>query len=294
MCRPMLLAGSNPAAGRGIRRLPPHTIRLQPMSAAPRFFCSEALLPGTTISLSAGATRHVQVLRLQPGDSITLFGGAAQRERQTATETASDGRSPRGEFEATIAEIGRRVVRVVVGRHHLVERELARPLHLAIGMPANERMDWLVEKATELGVTVIQPLMTERSVVRLDNERALKKTAHWNSIAISACEQCGRNQVPEVRSVASLTGWARQLGNMGPSAGARLLLSLQPGAQLLRELLTQQFIRTGAITVLSGPEGGLSAAEEQLAVRHGFQPVTLGPRVLRAETAALVALTLLA
>lgn len=262
------------------------------MAARPRFFCPVPLLPGTTISLSASATRHVQVLRLQPGDSITLFGGAAYGDPGVPDHAGGGGRA--GEFEATITEMGRRDVRVMVGQHTMVEREPARELHLAIGMPANERMDWLVEKATELGVAVIQPLMTERSVMRLDDERARKKTTHWTSIAIAACEQCGRNRVPVVRAVAALSLWSRQLGGAGASGTARFVLSLRPGARPLRQALMDQPAAAHHVTVLSGPEGGLSAAEEDLALQQGFEPVSLGTRVLRSETAALVALTLLA
>jgi 16S rRNA (uracil1498-N3)-methyltransferase len=134
--------------------------------------------------------------------------------------------------------------------------------------------------------------MTERSVVRLDEERARKKTAHWSSIAISACEQCGRNRVPEIRDVTTLASWSRQWGTVGAGA-LRLVLSLRQDARPLQQI-TSQVPGAGLITVLSGPEGGLSAAEEELAVQQGFAPVTLGPRVLRAETAALAALTLLA
>ena len=259
------------------------------MPSAPRFFCSEPLLSGTTIGLSAGAARHVQVLRLQPGDHITLFGGHALGEHGLAGSVPMG--SQGGEFEATIADMGRRDVQVVVGRHHAVERETARELHLAIGMPANERMDWLVEKATELGVAAIQPLMTERSVVRLDEERARKKTAHWSSIAVAACEQCGRNRVPALHTVMALSAWSRQLGGIGAT---RFVLSLRPGARPLREAMTDPRLATGPVTFLSGPEGGLSAGEEDLALQQGFEPVSLGARVLRSETAALVALTLLA
>ena len=261
------------------------------MAAVPRFFCSEPLLSGTTINLSAGATRHVQVLRLQPGDSIILFGGYVSDERANQPATHSE---TQGEFQATVVEIGRRDVRVLIGRHDLVNRESPRELHLAIGMPANDRMDWLVEKATELGVAVIHPLMTERSVVRLDQERARKKTAHWNSIAISACEQCGRNTVPDVRDVSTFASWSRQLGDTPVGAEAtRIILTFRQGALPLQELIAGQLVGGGPITVLSGPEGGLSAAEEDLALQQGFRPATLGPRILRAETAALAALTLL-
>ena len=117
----------------------------------PRFYCPAPLATGTELDLPAGAARHVQVLRLQPGDSITLFNGTAG-----------------GEFDATITRMGRSDVGVRIGAHHAVEREPLRAMHLAVGMPANDRMDWLVEKATELGVASIQPLMTERSVLRAE------------------------------------------------------------------------------------------------------------------------------
>lgn len=147
------------------------------MAQGPRFYCPAPLRVGARFDLPESAARHAQVLRLQPGSPITLFGGDAK---------TLDG----GEFEATVTSMGRQSVQVLVGPHHAVERELSRRLVLAVGMPANERMDWLVEKATELGVGTIQPLMTERSVVRLDEQRARKRCAHWQSIAIAACEQC--------------------------------------------------------------------------------------------------------
>ena len=248
-----------------------------------RFFIDMPLQPGALLRLPDAAARHVQVLRLQPGGRITLYNGeghAGQAE---------------GAFDAVVERMGRSDVDVMVGDFTASARETSRAVHLAVGMPTNERMDWLVEKATELGVAVIQPLMTERSVVRLDEERARKKTAHWISIAVSACEQCGRNRVPELRDVATLTSWSRQLGSMDArSASLRLVLSLRHGARPLQELLAGQRVEAGPVTVLSGPEGGLSAAEEELALQQGFVPVTLGPRILRAETAALAALTLLA
>lgn len=144
----------------------------------------------------------MQVLRLQPGDSITLFNGSGD------PTAAWHGAAPSGgEFEATITHMGRSDVQVLVGAHHAVEREAHHAVHLAVGMPANERMDWLVEKATELGVASIQPLMTERSVLRLSGERAEKKVAHWQSVAIAACEQCGGNRVPLVKPVKTLQAW---------------------------------------------------------------------------------------
>lgn len=226
------------------------------------------LASGVLLELPAGAARHVQVLRLQPGTAITLFNGEG------------------GEFEATITRMGRSDVQVQVGAHTPVERETARVVHLALGVPANERMDWLVEKATELGVASIQPLLAERSVLKLKGERAEKKRAHWQGIAVAACEQCGRNRVPEVRESLALPDWVRTLG-----PGARFLLSLQDGTQPLQQALAA--VDPGPVTFLSGPEGGLTAAEEAAALACGFVPVTLGSRTLRAETAPLAALATL-
>ena len=251
----------------------------------PRFYCPTPLIPGTLLDLPAGAARHVQVLRLQPGDAITLFNGGPS--------WADDAPGLGGEFDATVTRMGRSDVQVQVGAHRAVERERARPVHLALGMPANDRMDWLVEKATELGVASIQPLMTERSVLKLTGERADKKVAHWQSVAVAACEQCGGNRVPRIHEVLSLSTWTRARAATLTAANApsdqSLLLSLRPAAQALRDA-----VRPGppnsAVTFLSGPEGGLSATEEHAALACGFVPVTLGPRVLRSETAALAAL----
>jgi 16S rRNA (uracil1498-N3)-methyltransferase len=164
-------------------------------------------------------------------------------------------------------------------------------VHIAVGMPANERMDWLVEKATELGVASIQPLITERSVLRLSGERAAKKTAHWQAVAIAACEQCGRNRVPVLHPVADLAQWLRALpASAVPSVTAKALLSLSEDTVPL----LQAFDRDLPVLLLVGPEGGLSPQEESSARTLGFQAVTLGPRVLRSETAPLAALAALA
>ncbi len=250
----------------------------------PRFYCPTPLASGDVLDLPAGAARHVQVLRLQPGDGITLFNGLA------------DAPQAGGEFEASVLRMGRSSVTVQVGAHNLVEREAARAVHLVVGMPANERMDWLVEKATELGVASLQPLMTERSVLRLSAERATKKTAHWQSIAIAACEQCGRNRVPLIHAVESFSTWLKTHRSR-PS----YLLSLRAGSVPLCNVLRDVSLDMSpgampgqAITFLSGPEGGLGEGEEQAALDAGFAAVSLGTRVLRAETAALAALTLMA
>ena len=219
----------------------------------------------------------MQVLRLQPGDGITLFHGG---------QGAAD---PGGEFDATVLRMGRSDVRVVVGAHHAIEREAARAVHLLAGITANERMDWLVEKATELGVASITPLVAERSVLKLKGERADKKIAHWRAVAAAACEQCGRNRVPVVHAAVDLSAWVRAQMQGTGAATQRLLLSLRAGTQPLHAAAAG----AGPVLFLSGPEGGLSAAEEDLALQHGFAPVTLGARVLRAETAPLAALAAL-
>jgi 16S rRNA (uracil1498-N3)-methyltransferase len=236
----------------------------------PRFFCPMPMTTGATLALPAGAARHVQVLRLQPGDAITLF----------------NGQEPGGEFEATVTHMGRSDVQVEIGAHHNTEREPVRQVHLAVGMPANDRMDWLVEKATELGVASIQPLISERSVLRLVGERADKKVAHWQSVAVAACEQCGGNRVPTVHPMQSLAGWLKALPTTEPTQ--RMLLSLAVGRTPLH---THTAVAPQTVCFLSGPEGGLSPTEEAAAIAAGFAPVSLGPRVLRSETAALVALT---
>jgi 16S rRNA (uracil1498-N3)-methyltransferase len=232
----------------------------------PRFYCPTPLATGLPLSLPSGAARHVQVLRLQPGDVITLFNGEG------------------GEFDATVTRMGRSDVEVAVGAHHAVEREAARPVHLLAGITANDRMDWLVEKATELGVASITPWVAERSVLKLKGERADKKLAHWQGVAVAAAEQCGRNRVPAVHPAVTLTEWLKTA-----PPGERWVLSLSAGTQPVAQMM-----RTDAVTVLSGPEGGLSPAEETAALAAGFKPVSLGPRVLRAETAPLALLAVCA
>ncbi len=214
---------------------------------------------------------------MQPGSALTLFNGGV-----------TGGGPVGGEFEATILRMGRSDVEVQVGGHHAVEREAALQVHVAIGMPANERMDWLVEKATELGAASIQPLVTERTVLRLTGERAERKQGHWQGIAVAACEQCGRNRVPVVAPVLGFAQWVR-------SAPDRQgwVLSLTDSSQPISMRIGTLAHALAPLTMLSGPEGGLTLEEEKLAIANGFAPVTLGRRVLRAETAALAALAAL-
>jgi 16S rRNA (uracil1498-N3)-methyltransferase len=240
----------------------------------PRFYCPLRLVDGQTLVLPDAAARHVQVLRLQPGHAIALFNGQG------------------GEWNATITRMGRSDVEVCVLEHQKTEREPARTVHLALGMPANERMDWLVEKAAELGVASVQPLHTAHSVLRLASDRATKKQAHWQSVAVAACEQCGGNRVPEVHAVTDLATWLRSLPPTDPALPElRCLLSLAEGTSAPGHLLQRAATRS-PVRFLSGPEGGLNPHEESLALAAGFVPVTLGPRTLRAETAALAALVI--
>ena len=209
---------------------------------------------------------------MQPGHSLTLFNGQG------------------GEFSAEVQHMGRSDVRVVVGEHRDVECESVMQVHLAVGMPANERMDWLVEKATELGVLRITPLMTERSVIRLTGERAEKKQAHWQAVAASASEQCGRNRVPLIDAPERLDAWlARQPTQTDVIHG---VLSLHASTQPLTAMQANAVQKSWVL--LNGPEGGLTDAEDAAARAKGFAAVSLGERVLRAETAALAALALLA
>jgi 16S rRNA (uracil1498-N3)-methyltransferase len=239
----------------------------------PRIHQPQALQTGLQLELTPEGARHVQVLRLQPGDGITLFGDPAG-----------------GEWDATVLKMGRNSVEVEIGAHHALEREPARAVHLAVGMPANERMDWLVEKATELGVASLQPLMTERSVLRLKAERADKKQAHWQAVAIAACEQCGGNRVPLIHPVRQLADWLRD--GAAPAGALRGVLSLAPGSRPLLQLAATD--PAAPLLLVHGPEGGLSPQEEQALLAQGYAPVTLGPRVLRAETAAIAALAAIA
>ncbi len=241
------------------------------------------LLMGAEGPLPAGAARHAMVRRVQPGDHLTLFDGSGS------------------DWDATVLAVTRRDVQVRVGSATAVRRELPTAVTLAAVMPANERMDVLVEKATELGVSQIQPLHSERSVLRLSGERAVRKQAHWQAVAQAACEQSGRAVVPQVAPVLALADWlARQHTgpctdpHPGPHTGphtrpykeARWLLSLGTGAQAPMDLPRPHH----ALYTLSGPEGGFTTDEEAAALAAGFVATDLGPRVLRAETAPLAVL----
>ena len=229
-----------------------------------------ALPEGSECPLPASAARHVQVLRLQPGQAITVFDGLG------------------GQYSACITRMGRSEVIVRLGAHQPIEREARRRVHLLTGLMASERMDWLIEKATELGAARITALLTRHCALRPSGAHAAKKHAHWQAIASAACEQSGRNRLPLIDLPRP---WDNDLPDDLPPA--RLLLSLSPQAPLLREHAAA--LPAGQpVCLLSGPEGGLSDEEQARAQAAGFAPVSLGPRTLRAETAPIAALALLA
>ena len=225
-------------------------------------------------ALPENAARHlIRVLRSNVGDALTLFDGSG------------------GEYAARIHSVRRDDVEVDVGEHDPVERESPLRLTLLQGVSRGERMDWVVQKATELGVTTIVPLLTARSVVHLPGVQAEKKVQHWRAIAIGACEQSGRNRVPQIAFPASLQhylGSVLQAGGPEAAAESRLLLSPLADTRLIDAPLNHQ-----TVSLLIGPEGGLAQDEQELAQLRGFMAVRLGPRVLRTETAALSALAVL-
>ena len=230
-----------------------------------RLHVAAPLVDGAEFSLPDGAARHVQVLRLQPGAALILFDGNG------------------AEWPAEVVKMTRNAVVVHVGTRQEVDRELPLNITLALGVPTNERMDAVVEKATELGVAAVQPLLCERSVLRLAGERADKRREHWQSVAIAACEQSGRNKVPVIEPIRPLGIWLASLGAAAAYETRWLLSTSETTLLHLR-------VHGRAVVALSGPEGGLSAAEESAARERGFEPVSLGPRVLRADTAPLALL----
>jgi len=226
----------------------------------PRFHLPVPLTVAATLNLPEAAAHHAaRVLRLRNGDAITLFNGQG------------------GEYAARITAIGKHDVTVAIERHDPVERESPLPVTLVQAVSSGERMDLTIQKAVELGVARIVPVESERCVVRLKGARAEKRVAHWQQVVISACEQCGRNRIPEVRMISPLDVW------LAAEVSDAFRWVLLPGANTaLRDLPRPQ----KPIELLVGPEGGLTDVEADAARRAGYQPVRLGPRVLRTETAA--------
>jgi 16S rRNA (uracil1498-N3)-methyltransferase len=228
----------------------------------PRIHCDLRLGPGAQFALAPEAAQHVaKALRLKAGDAITVF----------------DGRG--GEYEATIQRIDKERVDVKVGAWRDAEAESNLRIGLAQGLPEADKMDWIIQKSVELGVGWIQPLVCDRSVVRLSGERAARREAHWRRVAVAACEQSGRNRIPEVRPTLGFQSWIAV-----PGVGPRWMLV--PGSTPIASKSPPQ----GPFELLIGPEGGLSERESDLARSQGCEAVSLGPRVLRTETAPLAAL----
>ncbi|MEZ5615701.1 MAG: 16S rRNA (uracil(1498)-N(3))-methyltransferase [Rhodocyclaceae bacterium] len=233
----------------------------------PRFFCPQPLASHGLAELPPDAAHHaLRVLRLAVGDAVTLFNGEG------------------GEYPGRIAEAGR-AVRVRLDERCDIERESPLEVSLAQALPSGDRMDFVVQKAVELGVARIQPLLATRCVVRLSGERAVRRTAHWRQVAVSACEQCGRDRIPEIAPILDLRQWLGRLPQ--DNEIIRLLLSPQ-GGRRLRELAGCR-----RVLLLVGPEGGFAEEEAAAARAAGFAACALGPRILRTETAGPAALAAL-
>ena len=234
----------------------------------PRFYCPQPLTVGASVELPDTVAHHLHVVRLQPGAALTLFNGEG------------------GQYRATVVETGKRRATASIDAFEAVEVEAPYSVTLAQGLPEGSKMDWIVEKAVELGVAAIQPLAAQRSVVRLSGERAEKRQAHWQGVIVSASEQCGRNRLAALQPLADVGPWLA-----APSASVRILLSPRATESLAG------WARANApqpVTLLIGPEGGLSPQEEDAAIAAGALSLSMGPRVLRTETAGLAALALLA
>ena len=232
-----------------------------------RVYTDQQLAIGDEIALDTGASRHLTtVLRLKSGDNVILFNGQG------------------GEFLAILNECNAKKVLVTVTDFDNISRESPLNIHLGIGLSRGDRMDWVIQKATEAGVTAITPLYTERTEVKLKGERAEKKMRHWQQVTVSACEQCGRNQLPTLNSPIALSDWLNNI-----DADKKLVLHHRSQTSI-RNLNDDDISSTA---LLIGPEGGLSHQEIAQAEDKNFIPLTLGPRVLRTETAPIIAIGLL-
>lgn len=234
----------------------------------PRFYCPQPLIPGSVVDLPEAVAHHLHVVRQQSGDELVLFNGEG------------------GQVRARLAEIGKRRASAEVIALEAVDVELPFRVTLAQGLPEGSKMDWIVEKAVELGAAGIIPLAAQRSVVRLSGDRADKRLAHWQGVVVSASEQCGRNRLADVAPVQDANRWLA-----APASGTRILLSPRADASLA------QWVRATPpqdVTLLVGPEGGFTDQEEETARAAGALALSMGPRVLRTETAGLAALAILA
>jgi len=235
---------------------------------AHRLYVPDQLTPGSELELDDERFRYAgRVLRMRVGDELVLFNGTG------------------GEFTAVITEVSRRAIVLNIGAHR--ERDVESPLRINLvqGVSRGERMDLVVQKATELGVQRITPVLTERSVVRLQGDKSERRREHWEKVAQSACEQCGRNIVPLIDEPQPFASW---LASAGASDLQRAVL--RPGVE---QTLASLNCTNKQWQLLIGPEGGLAQAELEHATEAGFAPYALGPRVLRTETAAIAALVIL-
>jgi len=233
-----------------------------PPSSVPRFFAPGQFSLGAEIDLPERAARHCAVLRLRRGAAVVLFNGEG------------------GEFSAELTGISRGAARAYLISRQAPERESPLAIALAQCLSSGDRMDATLQKSTELGVSKIVPIASERSIVKLSSDRADKRVAHWRNVVIAACEQCGRNHIPEVAAIIGFDGFLGQAA----TDGLRLLLAPDANRSL------KQLEPPGKVTLLVGPEGGLAPEERQRAEGSGFVPVRFGPRVLRTETAPLAAI----
>jgi 16S rRNA (uracil1498-N3)-methyltransferase len=232
----------------------------------PRFYSAENLTVGTIVKLSENAAIHAtRALRLSVGETIKLFNG--------------DG----FDYTCELISVKKSEVLARISASEAVENESPLKITLLQGISSGDRMDYTIQKAVELGVTSIQPISTERSVVKLSAERAQKRLDHWQNVVISACEQCGRARIPLVLAPKTLENWLAT----NPQTNATRILLNPIGAKRLAELAKS----SQEIQLLIGAEGGLTPFEIKLAVNHGFQSIILGPRILRTETAALTAIS---
>lgn len=244
--------------------MPRRRLGLHPLKQIPRFYVDEPLRAGSSCTLAEDAAHHgVHVLRLRAGDEVTLFNGRG------------------GEYAGRIASIQKLKVAVDLLEHRAIERES--PLHVVLvqGVSSGERMEFTIRKAVELGVAEIRPVLAAASVARPKGERAAARQAHWQKIAVSACEQCGRNRVPTVYPLADVSSFE------GEDA---LKILLSPGSRLPFSKIVKP---ARSIALAAGPEAGFDEKEEEALASAGFVPASLGPRILRTETAALAALAAL-
>lgn len=234
----------------------------------PRFHVPQPLAAGQQLELPADVAHHVNVVRMEPGDTLTLFNG--------------DG----GEYTAVLTDVQKKKAWAEVKLFTPREVELPFAVTLAQALPEGTKMDWIIEKAVELGVAAVQPLAARRCVVRLSAERAEKKLEHWNGIVVSASEQCGRNRLAAVAPPLEFREW------IGRKDLHKRVILTPRATESLADWARHQPAQ--ALTIMVGPEGGFSDEEEAEALRHGALPLSIGPRVLRTETAALAAVSILA